>query len=200
MNKQAFLDRLREGLAGLPEEDAAERRAFYGDMIDDRMEDGLSEEEAVAAVGPAEAVVEQVIAETPLPKIVRERIRPKRRLRGWEIALLALGSPVWVPLLIAAFAVLFSVYVVLWALIVSLWAVWISFIAGALGGAAAGAAYLAAGKAPQGLFLIGAALVLAGLSIPLFFACKAATKGAARLTKKIARGIKSLFLGKESSK
>ena len=38
-------------------------------------------------------------------------------------ALLILGSPLWFPLLLAAFAVLASVYIVLWAVIVSLYAV-----------------------------------------------------------------------------
>ena len=49
MNKQEFLSRLRKQLKGL--EDKEERITFYSEMIDDRMEEGLSEEEAVAAVG-----------------------------------------------------------------------------------------------------------------------------------------------------
>ena len=52
----------------------------------------------------------------------------------------------------------------------------------------------------QGLSLIAAGIVLAGLTIFLFYGCKAATKGAAVLTKKIALGIKSLFIGKEKNK
>ena len=49
MNKQEFLSQLRKGLAGLPQNDIEERLAFYGEMIDDRIEEGLSEEEAVSA-------------------------------------------------------------------------------------------------------------------------------------------------------
>ena len=44
MHKQEFLDGLRARLRGLPEADIAERLAFYSEMIDDRTEDGLSEE------------------------------------------------------------------------------------------------------------------------------------------------------------
>lgn len=47
MNKQEFLVKLRKGLSGLPKEDIEERLTFYSEMIDDRMEEGLSEEEAV---------------------------------------------------------------------------------------------------------------------------------------------------------
>ena len=48
MNKQEFLDELRKGLCGLPSEDIEERINFYSEMIDDRMEEGLTEEESVA--------------------------------------------------------------------------------------------------------------------------------------------------------
>ena len=48
MTKQAFLAALGERLVGLPQKDIEERLTFYSEMIDDRMEEGLSEEEAVA--------------------------------------------------------------------------------------------------------------------------------------------------------
>ena len=51
MNKTEFLVRLQQGLTGLPQEDIDERLNFYNEMISDRMEDGLGEEEAVACVG-----------------------------------------------------------------------------------------------------------------------------------------------------
>ncbi|MBQ7565830.1 MAG: DUF1700 domain-containing protein [Oscillospiraceae bacterium] len=197
MNKQEFLDRLRQALSGLPQEDIDERLSFYGEMIDDRVEDGLTEQEATAEIGSAEDVAAQIVADTPLTKIVRERVRPKRRLRVWEIVLLALGSPIWLSLLIAAFAVGLSVYVVIWAVIVSLWAVDVSLIVSALGGVTVGVLQLSRGE--PGLALVGAGIVLAGLSIFLFFGCKAATRGAAILTKKLAKGIKALFLRKENA-
>ena len=194
MDKLTFLGLLRQGLNGLPQEDIEERIGFYSEMIDDRMEEGLSEAEAVAGVGSVEEIVPQIIAEIPLQKLVREKVKPKRSLRAWEIVLLVLGSPIWLSLLIAAAAVLFSIYVVLWSLILALFAVELSFIAGALGGAAVGIVYLAQGKTAQGFALLGAGLVLAGLSVFLFFGCIAAVKGTARLTKKIALWIKSLFI------
>ena len=200
MSKQEFLVRLREELSGLPQDDAAERLAFYNEMIDDLVEDGLSEEAAVAEIGPVDKIVSQIIAETPLPRLVKERMRTKRRLQAWEIILLVLGFPVWLPLLIAAVAIVLSVYIVIWAVVLSLWAVEISFIAGALGGAAAGALFLCLGDGQQGLLMLSAGIMLAGLSIFLFFGCRAITGGAAILTKKIAWGMKSLFLRKENAR
>ncbi len=200
MNKNDFLCRLKEALSGLPQDDIDERLAFYDEIIDDKVEDGLPEEAAVAEMGSVDNIASQALSEIPLPKLVRERIKPKRRLRTWEIVLIILGFPVWLPLLIAAFAVLLAVYIVIWAVIISLWAVDVAFAAGALGGAAAGVLLICRGDAAQGLMLIGAGIALAGLAIFLFFGCKAATKGAAILTKKIALKVKSLFVRKENAK
>lgn len=199
MNKQEFLAQLKKGLSGLPQADAEERLAFYGEMIDDRMEEGLSEEEAVAAIGPIDSIVSQTISEIPITKLVKEKVRPKRRMRAWEIALLILGFPLWFPLLVTMLALVFTLYAVIWSLIVTLWAVAVSLIAGAVGGVAAGILLIGQGDTAQGLLMIGASLVLAGLSVFLIFGCLAATKGAVWMTKKIALGIKSLFLRKEDA-
>lgn len=200
MNKQEFLDRLWAGLYGLPQDDVEERLSFYSEMIDDRMEDGLTEEEAVAEIGPADAIISQIIEETPLTKIVGERMRPQGRHRVWQTILLVLGSPIWLSLLIVLFAVLFAVYVSAWAVIISLWAVEAAFIISAVAAMAAGIILLIPGRPLTGLVLIAAALVLAGLSIFLFFGCLMATRGILDLTKKIVLGIKSLFLRKEDAR
>ena len=51
MRKQEFLVQLRKGLSGLPQDEIEERLTFYEEMLDDRIEEGLSEEQAVLAVG-----------------------------------------------------------------------------------------------------------------------------------------------------
>ena len=200
MDKQEFLTALQAGMAGLPPADIDERLNFYAEMIDDRVEDGLTEAEAVAELGSVDEVVAQIIADTPLTRIVRERMKPARRLRAWEIVLLVLGFPLWFPLLMAGVAVMLSVYIVIWAVIVALWAVEVSLVAGALGTAAGGVVCFCRGGLTEGLILLSAAAVVAGLAILLFFGCKAVTVGAAKLTKKIALWIKSLFLRKENTK
>ena len=197
MNKQEFISELEKALAGLPKDDVLERLSFYGELIDDRVEDGLSEEEAVAEAGPVDELAKQILADIPLQKLVRERIKPQRRMGAWEIVLLVLGFPLWFPLLVVALVLVLCAYVVIWALIVCLWAVFVSFIAGAVCGVAGGVIDFFRGYRREGVMIIGAGLLLAGLSVFMFFACRAATLGAAKLTKKIALGIKSLFVRKE---
>lgn len=200
MSKQEFLVQLRKGLSGFPQGDIEERVTFYSEMIDDRIEEGITEEEAVAAIGRVDEIVKQVIAETPLAKIAKERIKSKRRSRAGEIVLLVLGSPIWLSLLIAAFAVILSLYASLWSVVISLWAVFGLLIGCAFGGVVAGVVFACSGNAPSGIALLAAGIVCAGLSIFMFYGCKAATKGILLLTKKMALGIKTLFVGKEAVK
>ena len=197
MNKQEFIELLRSKLSGLPEESVEDRISFYSEMIDDRIEAGFSEEEAVSELGSVDEIVEQIIADIPFKKIAKNKIKPQRQLSGWEIALLIIGSPLWLALLVSAFAVIFSLYAVMWSLVISLWAAFASFVAGGACGIGVGFVFAATGKAFSGIALLGASLVCLGLAIFLFFASKSATKGMAMLTKKIAVGIKKLFIKKE---
>ena len=197
MNKQEFIELFRSKLSGLPEENVEDRVSFYSEMIDDWVEAGFSEEEAVSELGSVDEIVEQIIADIPFRKIAKEKIKPQRRLRGWEIALLVIGSPLWLALLLSVFAVIFSLYVIMWSLIVSLWATFASLAVCGACGIGVGIAFAVTGKALSGIALIGACLICLGLAIFLFFASKSATKGMATLTKKIAIGIKKLFVKKE---
>ncbi len=200
MNKQEFLAELRRGLSGLPRDDIEERLSFYGEMLDDRMEEGLTEEEAVSAAGPVDEIVRQTVAYIPLAKIAKERIRPKRRLRAWETVLLVLGSPVWLSLGIAAAAAVFAVYAAMWALIIALWAVFGALAVCAVGSVPGCIIFAAGGSVASGLALLGGGLVCAGLSVFMFFGCKKATVGIMSLTKKFAIWIKNCFKGKEAAK
>ena len=196
-NKLEFILALHEKLSCLPQEDLEERLAFYNEMIDDRMEEGLPEAEAVAQIGSADEVASQVIADTPLLKLVKEKIKPKKRRSTWQTVLLVLGSPVWLSLLIAALAVLICLYAVLWAVVICFWAVFASVTACAPAGVLSGAMFCYEGHIAPGIAMIAAGLVCAGLAIFLFWGCKALTKGAAWLTKNSLLAIKRSFMKKE---
>ena len=198
MTKIQFLLALNKALSGLPQDEIEERLTFYSEIIDDRMEDGLSEEEAVASIDSVEEIAAQSVEEVPLTKIVKNKVKPKRKMRAWEIVLLAVGSPIWLSLAIAAFAILFSVYVVLWAVVVSLWAIDGALFACLAGGIGTGIAYLSVNPTASG-FLIGAGLICGGLFIFGIYGCKAITLSAVWLTKKIVLGIKRCLIRKEEA-
>ena len=200
MNKQQFLEQLRDCLSGLPQNEMEERLTFYSEMIDDRMEEGLSEEDAVREIGSVDKVFSNIIDEIPLTELVKEKIKPKRTLRAWEIVLLLLGAPLWFPLLIAGATILLSIYAVLWAVVITLWAVDVAIGATSLGAVVIGVVILVQGSVLPGIAMFGSALFCAGLTIFGCFGCIAATKGIAILTKKIALGIKAMIVKKESAK
>lgn len=200
MSKQEFLDRLRKGLSGLPEYDIEERLTFYSEMIDDRMEEGVTEEAAVDEIGNVDDIVSQIVSEIPLSKLVKEKVKPKRSFRAWEIVLLILGFPIWFSLLIALFAIVFSFYIVIWSVIFSLWAVEVALGACFFTGIFSSFVFIFQGKALPGIGILGFGIFCAGLFILLFFGCKEASQGILLLTKKMALGIKSWFIGKEDVK
>lgn len=197
MNKEDFLDELAKRLSGLPQEDIDERIAFYREMIYARMEEGLSEEEAIASIGSVDEVVRKIMAEYPLTTLVKDKVRPKRKLETWEIILLVLGFPLWFPLLIGAFAIVLSIYITIWAVIISLFAADFSCLAGCLGGLVGIFQYLRVGNFAGALFSVGAALVCAGVAILMFIACIYIAKTVIILTRKVVLAIKNSFVGKE---
>lgn len=199
MRKRDFLEQLRKSLSGLPQDDIEERLTFYSEMIEDRMEEGLSEEEAVSAIGSVDEIAAQAVAETPLVKIAKERIKSKRRFSAGEIILLALGSPIWLSLGIAVFALILSLYISLWAVIISLWAVFGSLVVCSAGGVLACAIFTAGGNAASGVAILSAGIVCAGLSVFMFYGCKAATKGILILTRKTAIWTRNRFVKKEEA-
>lgn len=194
MTKLKFLLSLNEKLSDLPQTEIEERLRFYSEMIEDRMEEGFSEEEAVMAVGSVEEISAQIKADILPASTAKEKGKPKRRRNTWEIILLVLGCPIWISLLVAVFAVILSLSAALWSVIVSLWAVFISVIACALGSILAGVGFACFGNSLTGAAMIGAGLVCGGISMLLFFGCNGATKGSLFLTKKIVTGIKNCLI------
>ena len=61
MTKLEFALELTGPLSFLPWEETEERVNFYSEMIDDRMEEGFSEEEAVAQIGSVEEIAAQIV-------------------------------------------------------------------------------------------------------------------------------------------
>lgn len=193
MKKQEFLEMLFERLSGLPQVEREERLTFYSEMIDDRIEDGLSEAEAVWSVGTIDEIVGQITKDHPNATQMKKEQKSEKRRNGWEILLLILGSPVWLPLFIAAIAVILSLYVCVWSIIISLWAVFASVAACSVAGILAGGIFAIRGYGLSGFAVIGAALVCAGVSIFMYFACKMTTKGILKVTKKCSLWGRSAF-------
>ena len=190
MNKKDFSQALHRLLSDLPWADVVSSAEFYEEMIADRMEEGLSEEEAVAQVGSPAQIAARIrleMPEKPAPE-PSEREKPQRGALFWT--LLIVGSVVWLPLLGAAVAVAVSLLAAAFSVFVSLWAVVI-----ALGGASLAwlcAALLSAlqhNLLSAGM-LCGLSLFGAGLCILAVFFCRFLTKKVFGWTK---NGVKKVL-------
>ena len=196
MNKNEFLATLRERLNGLPEEDIIKSIDFYGEMLDDRIEDGMSEEEAVSDLGNIEEIISQILSAVSLPKLVKEKVKPKRALKAWEIVLLVLGAPLWIPLLATVILTVLAIYLSVWSVIISLYAVDLSIAVSGLACIGVAVALLFDGQFVPAGVVFGTGLVCMGLAILLLFAFNLVTKGILWVSKKVLLGIKGLFIGK----
>lgn len=195
MRKQEFLDKLRGSLWAMPEADKQRSVDYYAEMIDDRMEDGLSEEEAVAAIGDLDEIVQQILGETPRPPVVVEAAKKQRKVEPWMILLLILGSPLWIPVVTGVVSAVLSVYISLWVVVLVLWVVAVAVGAAAIGCVVS--CFFMFGRAGVILVSLGAAALCAGIAILLFLLGNLAAKGMIALTKLCWQSCKKLLNGKE---
>lgn len=194
MTKAEFLSELKARLSGLAEADIASSLDYYSEMIDERMEDGMSEAEAVAAIGGVEQAAEQILSEIPLPHIIKSNVRQRGKLHPWEIVLLILGSPLWISLLAALFAVVLAVFVALLAVVISVFAVGIALAVSAVGVAVGSVVLIFTKGIIPALMFLGAALMVAGLALLFWPLIKLICRGFARLCRKFMLWIKTFFL------
>lgn len=192
MTKQEFLSELERALGKLPHAEVEQALAFYDEAISDRMEDGLSEAEALASLGPVDEIAAQIAAETP--PIPRAIARANTGSRTLNIVLLAAFSPIWIPIVLALAAATLAVYVAIWAVIAALWAVDAVLVLMPFAGLAALTSTLGGGMPLPGVFVFGLSLVSSGFGLVASFAVFRASKLLFRATRSFARWIASLFV------
>lgn len=198
MNKEEFLQTLDQRLQTLPQSDRERSVHYFSEIIDDRMEDGMSEEEAVADLESIDAIVEDILNEREEAE-VSSTIQPSktRRFPLWlTILLLVLGSPVWVPLFLTAISVATTLYLCLWIILACVYLTAVSLVFGGVAGFFA--VFSAAGVygAPAAVFLAGASFFCIGGGILLFFPATWFAKWIVKLTKWCVLRLGEMFTAK----
>ena len=121
VNKKDYLDALAKALDCLSREKRSEILSFYQEAIDDRIEEGMSEEEAVCAMGPVELAAESILGE--LPVVPRAVAKTRRKSPALLWVLVITGSPLWIPLAFAFLLAVASVYLCIWLAAACIWLV-----------------------------------------------------------------------------
>lgn len=198
MNKNEFLELLRKRLSSISVVDREKAIQYYEESIDDRMEDGLSEKEAVRSMGDLDEIVENIVCDKSFLSLVKTKvssIKNNTKSNAW-ILFVILGFPLWFPLLMAAGSIILSVYLVIIVLVFSLYIILGAFAVSCVGGIIAGLFKMQENGYAVGLCVIGMGLMLGALSIILIEPCKKGTKGLISITNKIFRKIKRIFIPK----
>ena len=71
MNKQEFVNQLYSKLASLPKKYIEDQINFYIEMIDDRVEDGATDEEAINQIGTIDEIADEIVKNISLFKIAK---------------------------------------------------------------------------------------------------------------------------------
>ena len=194
MNKFEFLLLLREKLSVISQEDAERSVDYYSEIIDDRIEDGLAEEEAVAALGNLDDIVTQILADVAMLSKANTNKSNKQskkfELKPWMIAAIILGSPVWMSLVVGLVAVGGGIIVSIFSVFVSLYATVVAFVGGAVG-CVVGACLFEAFA--ERIFAVGIAMMLVGGAILLLFFSNWLLKNTVDIIKTIYSKTKALI-------
>ena len=192
MNKKEFLRVLSRSLRGMPRAERAQSLEYYGEMIQDRMEEGLSEEEAVARLGSADEIARQILESNGVKE------KGSGRAPVWMIALIVLGSPVWLALLFAVLAVMLAAYIAAWSLIAALYACLLGMAVCGPFGVLCFVAEIARGNFARAALLLGAGCVLLGLALLVLPWLNRATVAVARAIAWCAQRILRIFEGRKA--
>lgn len=196
MTKEIFLNELANKLHQLPQKEVKQHLSYYEELLNDMLEDGISQEDAVAKLGNINEIAQEILCEQPISVLVKNRVRPKKGWTGPAIAVAVLGAPMWIPLvlsfIITAAAIAFSIV----AIIFSIFLVAVSF-------ALAGILILMRGisilfiSTSYAVFAIGIGFLMLGLACLLTLAVEYASVGFYRGTQWLLRVSKNFLIVKE---
>jgi uncharacterized membrane protein len=197
MKKEEFLRELRRNLAGLPKDEIDNRVDFYAEMIEDRIDEGLEEEEAVAQIGSVDDIVNDIAKDTHIVKLIKEKVKPKRQIKTWEIVLLVLGFPLWFPLAVTGILLCAVGYLLIWVFDIAAYAIECAFGASFIAGLIA--FFAAYSDGVTNYLPLGIAVASLGGVFAFYNVCVVMTKGTFRVSKRIVTKIKARIIKKGSN-
>lgn len=200
MTKTEFLIRLKDEIREYPSEETDKSLEYYSEMIDDRMEDGMTEAEAIASLGPVEEIAEQIKCELPITTLVKYKAKEKSKGKSmpvWAIVLLIVSSPFWICLVLIIAVVILMLYLVVWCIDLAFWICDLAFAVSAVACVVSIIVMLVQGSFASAVFYLGAGLILSALSVFVYLACFYMSKGIVVGTKWMFRQIKKSIISKK---
>ena len=182
MTKNEFLNILQKNLMNMSENERHHYTEYYSEIIDDSIEDGMSEQEAVASLGNIDGIMEQINTSGSVATSA------KHRISVFGVIIFICASPIWLSF--------FGIYIAIWAVLAALYA---ADFAMAISGLAGMAAFLFILSNPASAFaVLGYSIFSVGLSIIACIGLNRLDFYFIRFTKWIFRSLKN-FLTKEET-
>lgn len=152
---------------GVPASEVADALEYYAEAIDDRVEQGFSEQQALKEIGsPAQAC--DAVAETvPVAKRAVAAATATRERKALVGVLLLVGAVFWVPLAFGLLGAAAGVYATIWAAVLVVWAGIGSLLACGLGAVPLACYSASCGALAEGLFSGSGLLALGALGVAL---------------------------------
>ena len=152
---------------GVPASEVADALEYYAEAIDDRVEQGFSEQQALKEIGsPAQAC--DAVAETvPVAKRAVAAATATRERKALVGVLLLVGAVFWVPLAFGLLGAAAGVYATIWAAVLVVWAGIGSLLACGLGAVPLACYSASCGALAEGLFSGSGLLALGALGVAI---------------------------------
>ncbi|MBC5738259.1 DUF1700 domain-containing protein [Lawsonibacter faecis] len=191
MNREEYLQELYARLSNrLPRQELDNVMKYYEEYFDEA--GSAREQEIIAELGTPAELAAEIAGRKPTETQYVYEPRPRRRRSAGQIVLLACLSPIWVPLLIAAVAVVFSLIVALFAVAGSIAAAGLGCVLAGIFSIWCGFTAIFSGGIPTLMFFGGAGLFIAALGLLLFLGgvalCGLCGKGTAAFCRMIFGG------------
>jgi uncharacterized membrane protein len=114
MTKREFLSELKHLISELDDKDVNRYIEYYSEIIDDRIEDGALEEDAVSALGSPIVIAEQILKdngiETPFKDSYKGSNFKLDKRDPLTITLIIASFPIWFSLLAGVFSIAVAIF------------------------------------------------------------------------------------------
>ena len=133
MNINQFIDRLARKLSSLPEQELKQTIDYYYEIISDKMNDGMSENEAIDSLGSIDEIAASILSDTSTLKTDSSKTKVKESNQtNWKSIITSATAIIWIPILIGLIGAAIGLYVSLWSIVISFGATSLATGVGAL--------------------------------------------------------------------
>lgn len=187
MKKEEFLKKLSSELYFMSYDEREEVIKRYSDIIDDLMNNGYLEEDAVNSLNSPINIARYLKNSTEF----RFKV-PKKKNKVIAGLVIIVSSPLWGALLILTLTLVLGIFLLIWTVPVT---TFLLFIASVFGGgySVLGSFILITNNVAEGIMQLGVGIMFIGLSILLFLATVDVTRFIAGITVKISKSAESFI-------